>query len=118
MPGTTSKGIAVLVKEQRFLSAAIEHERIAPLQSRHRLAFARFLDQQIVDGFLIERLRRRQADVDFLSVLAGIAEQPRVDEVIVEHDVGRGEMAQTAGGDKSRVTWACADQVDDGSHAR
>ena len=84
----------MLVQEQRFLAAAIEHERIAPLQPRDDLALARFFDEQVVDGFLIERLRRREADVDLLGVLARIAEQPRVHEVVVEHDVGGGEIAK------------------------
>ena len=106
----------VLMKEQRFLPAAIEHERIAPLQTRHNLAFTRFLDEQVVDGFLIERLRRRKPDVDLLGVLARIAKQPRMDEMIVEHDVGGGEMAKAAYADESRIAGSCADEVDDGSH--
>ena len=68
----------MLVEEQRFLAAAIEDERIAPFQPRHDLAFARFLDKQVVDGLLIERLRCREAHVDFLRVLPRVAEQPRM----------------------------------------
>ena len=97
MPGTTSNGHAVLVKEQRFLAAAIEHERIAPLEPRDDLALARFFDQQVVDGFLVERLRRSQADVDLLGVLPRIPEQPRMHEMVVEHDVGGREITKRRG---------------------
>ena len=48
---------AVLVQEQRFLAAAVEHERVAPLQARHHLALARLLGEQVADRFLLERLR-------------------------------------------------------------
>jgi len=36
---------ALLVQEQRFLSAAVEDERVAPLQARDGLAFARLLGE-------------------------------------------------------------------------
>ena len=52
---------AVLVQEQRFLAAAIEQERIAPLEPRDDLSLARFFHEQVVDRFLVERLRRRRA---------------------------------------------------------
>ena len=55
----------------------IEHERIAPLQPRDGLAFARLFGEQIADRFLLERLRRRDADVDLFGVGARVAEQPR-----------------------------------------
>ena len=70
---------AVLVQEQRFLAAAIEDERIAPLEARDDLSFARFLDEQVVDGFLIERLRRRACPTSIFSASCrGVAEQPRM----------------------------------------
>ena len=52
--------------------AAIEHERIAPLQPRHRLALARLLREQVADRFLFERLRRGEADVDLFGVRARV----------------------------------------------
>ena len=55
---------ALLVQEQRFGAAAVEHERIAPLQPRDDLALARLLGEQVADRFLLERLRRGDADVD------------------------------------------------------
>ena len=93
---------AVLVQEQRFLTAAIEQERIAPLQPRDDLAFARFFHEQVVDGFLVERLRRAEPDVDLLGFLPRIAEQSRVHEMVVEHDVGGGEVARAACADETR----------------
>ena len=57
----------MLVQEQRLFAAAIEDERVAPLQPRNELAFARLLDEQIADRFLRHRLRRRGADVDQLG---------------------------------------------------
>ena len=59
---------ALLVQEQRLGAAAVEDERIAPLQPRDDLALARLFGQQIADGFLLERLRRGDADVDRLGV--------------------------------------------------
>ena len=114
-PGTTSNGIALLVQEQRFLAAAVEHERIAPLQPRDGLAFARLLREQVADRFLLERLRRRRADVDVLGVRRAPAQQPRVDVVVVDDDVGRLEVAQPAHGDQAGIAGAGADDVDAGS---
>ena len=47
------EGHALLVQEQRFLAAAIEDERIAPLEPRDELAFAGLFRDQEVDGVLI-----------------------------------------------------------------
>ena len=59
---------ALLVQEQRLFAALIEQKRIAPLQSRHGLAFARLFGEQVTDGVLIARLGRGAADVDALGV--------------------------------------------------
>jgi hypothetical protein len=108
----------VLVQEQRFLSGAIEHKRIAPLQARHDLAFARFLHQQVVDGFLIERVRRCHADVDLFRLLLRVSQEPRMDEMVMKHHVGGFQTTEASDCDQSRVAGARADQVDDGSHVR
>jgi hypothetical protein len=55
------------VQEQRLFAAAIEDERVAPLQARDGLAFARLLGEQVIDRFLRHRLGRRGADVDELG---------------------------------------------------
>ena len=46
---------AILVKEHRFLAAAVEQERIAPLEPHHHLVLARLLGEQKGDGVLVER---------------------------------------------------------------
>ena len=78
---------ALLVQEQRFLAALIEQERIAPLEPRHRLAFARLLREQVADRILIARLGRGAADVDALGVLRRDVQQIGMHEVIEDHDV-------------------------------
>ena len=89
MPGHDLERDALLVEEQRFRAAAVEHERIAPLQPRDGLAFARLFGEQVADRFLLERLRRGGADVDLLGVAAAPERSSRgVHEVVVEHDVG------------------------------
>ena len=107
---------AVLVQEQRFLAAAIEQERIAPLEPRDDFSLARFLHEQVVDRFLIERLRRCRAEVDLLGLLPRIPQQPRLHEMVVEHDVGSREIAGAAGADEPGIAGAGADEVDDGAH--
>ena len=88
---------ALLVQEERFGAAVIEDERIAPLQARHDLSLARLFREQIADGFLLERLRRGDADVDLLGVGPGVAQQARVHEMVVQHDVGRREALRGRG---------------------
>ena len=77
------------MQEQRFLAAAVEHERIAPLQPHDGLALARLLGQQETDGVLIERFRRRRSDVDQLRVRPREAQQAAVHAVVVDDDVRR-----------------------------
>ena len=85
------------MQEQRFGAAAVEDERVAPFQPRDDLALARLLGEQIADRFLLERLRRGDADVDLLGVGPRVAQQARVNEVVVEHDVGRREALRGRG---------------------
>ena len=101
------------MEEQRFGAAAVEDERIAPLQPRDDLSFARLLGEQIADRFLLERLRRGDADVDLFGVRPRVREQPRVHEMVVQHHVGRGEALQPAHGDEPGIARPRADQVDD-----
>jgi len=61
----------------------VEHERVAPLQPRHHFALARFLGEEIADRFLLERLRRRAADVNGLGVGARVSQKPGMNEVVV-----------------------------------
>ena len=58
---------ALLVQEQRLGTAVVEHERVAPLQTRDDLALPRLFGEQVTDGFLLVRLRRSAADVNCLA---------------------------------------------------
>ena len=104
---------ALLVQEQRFRSAAVEDERIAPFQTRDRLAFARFFGEQITDGFLLERLGRSHPDVDLLGVRRRVAQQSRMHQVVVQHDIRLRETLHSAGGDEARIARTGANQVHD-----
>ena len=107
---------ALFVQEQRFLSAAIEDERIALLDPRHDFALARLLDQQEADGVLVGVLARRSADVDALGMPRGQIEHPRWHGAVVDHHVGRLETALSAHGDQPLAPWPGADQVDERPH--
>ena len=94
---------ALLVEEQRFFSAAVEDERIAPLQTDDGLAVACLFGKQKTDRVLLERLGRRRADVNPFRVGPRAAQQPRVDPVIVNHDVSRLEVALPSHADERRI---------------
>ena len=89
----------MLVQEQRFLRAAVEDERIAPLQPNDGAPFACLLRQQETDRVLVERLRRGRPDVDALGVAARQAQQTHVHAMVVQDDVGRFEVLAAAHAD-------------------
>src|SRR5215470_9388699 len=105
-------------QRDRVAAAGIEDKRVAPLQPRDRFAFARLLCEQIADRFLFVGLRRGDADVDFLRVGPRVPEQAWVDEVVVQHDVGRHQTLQTADGDQSGISGAGPDQIHDAHDSR
>ena len=107
---------ALLVKEERLFSALIEQKRIAPLQSRHGLAFARLFGEQVTDGVLIARLGRGAADVDPLGVFRRNRQQIGAHEVIEDHHVGLLQAAVAAQGDEVGRAGTGANQIDRGSH--
>ena len=84
------------MQEQRFDAALIEHERIAPLQPRDQLVLARLLGDEVADRFLIEPLGRGAADVDPLGAGRRQVQQARMDEVVVDDDVGLLQAAEAA----------------------
>ena len=78
------------MQEDGFLAAAVEDERVAPLEPHDDLALARLVGEQVADGVLIERLGRGGADVDALGVRRRGAARRGGHAVIVEDDVGMG----------------------------
>ncbi len=105
------EGNALLVQEQRFLAAAIEDERVALLEARHDLAFARLLGQQEADRVLVGGFAGRAAHVDALGPARGQIEDARVHRVVVDHDVGRTEAALAPGGDETGCARTRANQI-------
>ena len=91
------------MQEQRFFAAAVEHERIAPFQPHDRLAFTRFLGQQEADRILVERLRRRRADVDLLRARPRRAAAAARAPMVVDDDVRCLETALAAHADERRI---------------
>ena len=76
------------MQEQGFLASTVEEERIAPLQPRHDLALARLLGEEVANGVLIARLRRRGTYVNALGVSRRDVEQIGADQVIEDHHLG------------------------------
>ena len=62
----------MFVKEQRFLAAAVEDERIAPLQADDGLAIPGLLREEKTDRVLLEWLGRGRADIDASRRQAGL----------------------------------------------
>ncbi len=102
----------LLVQEQRFLAAAVEHERVAPFQPDDSPSLAGFLSQQKADRILVERLRRRRSDVDQLRAGLREAQQPSVDAMVVDDDVRCLKTALPADADERRIAGAGTDDVD------
>ena len=50
----------------------------------------------------------------FSASASRVAQQPRMHEMVVQHDVRLGEALQAANGDQARIAGARADQIDDG----
>ncbi len=105
---------ALLVEKQGFFSAAIEHERIPPLQSRDGLAFTCFFGQKVTDSLLLQRLWRGGAHVDLFRVGPCEAKKTRIDETIVKHHIRVRETLQPAHANQPRVARAGSNQVNDG----
>ena len=103
---------ALLVQEERLLAAAVEHERIAPLQPDDRPALAGLLGQQKTDGVLIERFRRRRSDVDQLRARLREAQQAAVHAMVEDDDVGRLEATLAAHAHERRIAGTGTNDVD------
>ena len=102
----------MLLQEQGLFAAAIEDERVAPLQPGDHLALPRLLDEQVADRLLLHRLGRRDAHVDELRGVLGVPQQPGRDQAVVDDDVGAPHALQAVRGDEARIAGTGADQVD------
>jgi hypothetical protein len=100
----------VLLEEERLFAAVVEDERVAPLESRHQLALAGLLGNQVADRLLLQRLGRRCADVDELGAAPRVQQQPRRDEVIVDDHVRAAQAGEPVHRDEARVSRAGADE--------
>ena len=103
----------LLVQEDGFLAAAVEDERVTPLQPHDDLALARLVGEQVADGVLIERLGRGGADVDALGLGTGGAHRRGGHAVIVEDDIGMGHAVPAAHRHQRRIARSGADDVDE-----
>jgi hypothetical protein len=104
------------VQEDRFLAAAVEHERIAPFQPHDNLPLACFFRHEVADGILVERLRRGRADVDALGGGSRHAQHALVDAMVVHDDISTFETLSPSYAHQCRVARPGADDVDAGRH--
>ena len=104
------------MQEQRLGTAAVEQVRVAPFEARDDLAFARFFGEQVANRILFQRLLRRHAHIDALGVGSRMPEQPGVDEMVVDDDVGRRDALLPPHRDEARVAGTGANQIDDATH--
>ena len=102
---------ALLVQEQRFLRAAVEHERIAPLQAGDDVAVARLVGDEHRERVLRERPFGRRARGDAFGVGPGPSER-RLGGAVVDHHVSLRQQASPANGHEPGVARAGADDVD------
>ena len=106
------EGDAGLAHGLGFLAAAAEHVGIAALETDDALAGAGMRDQQLED--LVEgapAVTSPVADADALGVRTGEVEQPPVEQVVVEDDVGFPQVLSAAQGEQSGITRTGADEV-------
>ena len=116
-PGHHLEGDARRDEGLRLLRPAPEEEGIAALEPHHGAACAGRGDQRSLDrrlaGLLGGRLAAALADAAHLGALPRPVEQGRVHQLVVEHEVRRGEELGAAHGQETRVPRSAADQVDD-----
>jgi hypothetical protein len=93
----------LLVQEQGFLAAAVEHKRIAPFQPDDDLAFPCLFRDQKADRVLLERLGSCGPDIDPFRIGPCATQQSRVHAMIVDHDVRGFEIPQTPDRDERRI---------------
>jgi hypothetical protein len=102
----------------RFLAAASEHERIAPLQPHHALALATQLHEERIDRLLAGRVGAATALADLEHRHAWIhaacrTHDRRIGQRIGGDDVAARQQVATAHRDEARIARPRADEVDD-----
>ncbi len=113
--GHDFEGNPVFVQKERFLSAVVEDERVAPLQARHLLALADFLDEQVGDRVAVGALGRGAPDVDPFGPGPGVPQHGRVHQAVVDHHVRAPQAGGAAQRQKAGITRSGADEVDRGT---
>ena len=102
----------LLVEKERLFSAAVEHERVSPLQSCDRFSLTHLLGEKQTDRSLFERLRRGRTDIDGLGVIPYLGQHPPMDEVVEDDHVRLGEDSMALDGDQFRIARTGANQID------
>jgi hypothetical protein len=100
---------ALFVEEERFGAAAAEHVRIAPFQPCDGFSLARLFREEITDRLLFQWLRSGGAHIDLLCIRTRGTQQSRRHQMVVEHDIGGGQVVHAANGDQARIAGAGAD---------
>ena len=113
MPGTISSGMPAATRASTS-SAARANTAGSPALSRTTVRPARASrNESGVDFLLREDPAAAMApQAHQLGPWAGVLEDLRIDQVVVEHDVGPGQAVATAEGEQSRIARAGADQID------
>ena len=88
------EGDPVLVEKQRLSAAAVEHERITPLEPDDDLVFARLLSEQVADRFLVERAGCSGPDIDPFRVGRRRVQDLLRHAVVVDHHVRTSEHSR------------------------
>ena len=108
-PGTTSNGICCSCRNRASLPPLSNTNGSPHLRRTTVLPSRAFSTSSSEIASWSSGARRRRADVDLLGVGARRAQQPRVDLVVVDHDVGRLELALAADADQARIPGPGAD---------
>src|SRR6185369_5535077 len=105
-------GDACLYQCFALFAAPSEDERISAFEPCNRLAFQRLFDEQRVDLPLFVIVRSANlAGVDQLGMRRGEFKKLLVGEVIVDHNVGKGDALSPPDCDQSGATWTGANKI-------
>ena len=110
-PGTTLERHALLVEEQRFLRAAVEDERVAPLEPGDQQPLAGLVGDEHGDRVLFALALGRRAGRNALGVGPRPA-QHALHRLVVDDDVGFGQQLHAARAHEAGVARARADDDD------